>query len=169
MVKSDHIVSIQYTLKNAKGDIIDKSTENEPLEYLHGHHVIVPGLEKAMEGHKVGDTFSVVVSPAEGYGEYDSELLYSVSRKELGDGVPRVGMYARLSTDTGMAIARITKVTDEEVVFDANHSLAGEELHFDIEVVGSRKATAEEIANGGVHSHASCGDGSCHGDCSGCH
>ncbi|MGM9991330.1 MAG: peptidylprolyl isomerase [Candidatus Bruticola sp.] len=159
------VVGINYILTDADGKILDQS-EGQPLEYLHGHHNIIVGLEKAMEGHKVGDKFKVTIPAEEAYGQSDPDRIFEIDRSDLGSaGEPKVGMMARLSTDQGMIIARITEVSEEKVVFDANHPMAGIDLTFEVEVVSIRQATEEEIANGGLHN--GCG-GDCH-SCGGCH
>ncbi|MBQ7567287.1 peptidylprolyl isomerase [bacterium] len=164
MITKDKVVAIKYVLTDKGGVILDE-TEGEPLEYLHGHRNLIPGIEKALEGHKEGDKFDAVIPPKDAYGEYDEELIIKVDRSVMGAGEPKVGMMARLLTDQGPMIARITEVNDKEVTFDANHEMAGKELHFAIEVVSVRPGTPEEIEAGSLHS--GCG-GSC-GSCSGCH
>ena len=161
----DTVAAINYVLTNAEGTVLDQS-EGEPLEYLQGHNNIITGLEEAMEGKKPGDKFKVTIPAAKAYGELDPARRFAVKREEMGiDTDPKVGMMARLSTDEGTMIARIVEVNSKEIVFDANHPLAGVDLTFDVEVVSVRKATEEEIAQGGLHS--SCG-GDCH-SCGGCH
>lgn len=167
MVKKDHVVAIHYKLTDKTGKELDKS-EGEPLKYLHGHKNIIGGLEKGLEGHKTGDKFTVHVPAAEAYGLRNDDMCFEIDRKELGDGTPKVGMMARLSTDDGMVLARIIKVDDEKVTFDANHPLAGEDLTFDIEIGEIRPATAEEIKQGcPAEMMHDCG-GDCH-ECGGCH
>ena len=163
MRKNDCVVAMHYTLTDNDGKVIDESGDT-PLEYLQGHNNIIAGLEKAMEGRKKGDKFKVSIPPEEAYGAYEKEMCFEMSRKELGNaGVPKVGMMAKLATDQGDVIASITKVTDEIVVFDANHPLAGKTLNFEVEVADVREATPEELKAGHI---GGCG---CHCDeCGGC-
>lgn len=165
VVAANQVVSMNYVLTNPQGEVLDQS-EGSPLEYLQGHGNIISGLEKAMEGHKVGDKFTVTIPTKEAYGEVDPQRRFDVDKADLGSaGEPQVGMMARLSTDQGVFIARIAEVKEDKVTFDANHPLAGVDLTFQVEVVGLRPATEEEIKAGGLHS--GCG-GNCH-SCSGCH
>lgn len=161
MITKDMVVGINYVLTDKDGNELDRSHE-KPLEYLHGHHNLIPGMEKALEGHKVGDKFEVTIPAKEAYGEVNPELIFPVERKLMGEGEPQVGMMARLMTDEGPMIARIVAVSDTEVTFDANHELAGQELHFAIEVASERPGSEAEINAGSLHT-------SCGGDCSGCH
>lgn len=167
MITKDQVVAIHYTLTDIDGKLLDKSGE-KPLEYLHGHQNLIPGMEKELEGHKDGDKLDVIIPAKEAYGEFDKEKVFKVDRAIMGPGEPKVGMMARLMTDEGPMIARIAEVSDKEVTFDANHELAGQDLHFVIEVVSVRPGTAEEIAAGSLD--MGCGGG-CSGcsDCAGCH
>lgn len=153
MIRKNQVVALHYTLTDADGEIIDQSERDDPLYYLHGHENIVPGLEEALEGAKVGDKKKVVVSPEKGYGEFDDDLVMTVPRDQLPpDLAPEVGMDLEMETDEGFAMqVRVVAVEEDSVVLDANHELAGEELHFDVEVLEIREATQEELGHGHVH------------------
>lgn len=150
-VSENTVVSIHYTLKNDQGEILDSSRDQEPLSYLHGAGNIIPGLEAALAGHAEGDKFSVTVEPAEGYGERHPELIQKLARDLFPAGDIEPGMRFRADTATGPQILTVTEVSETEVTVDANHPLAGERLHFEVEVVGLRPASAEEIEHGHVH------------------
>jgi FKBP-type peptidyl-prolyl cis-trans isomerase SlyD len=147
------VVSIHYTLRDDAGDVVDSSAEGDPLEYLHGAGNIVPGLEAAMAGRAVGDKFSVDVPPDQGYGEVDDDQVRTVPRRAFPAGLePEVGMQLMVAgeDDEPMPVW-IAEFDDEEITLDANHPLAGETLHFEIEVVAVRAATAEEVEHGHPH------------------
>ena len=146
-------VTIDYVL-TVDGEIMDSSEEDGPLDYLHGHSNIIPGLERELTGMKVGDTKKVVVSPAEGYGELDPEAVLEVPRDEFPDDVPLEPGIELEVTDTegDIMFATIVEVDEENIVLDTNHPLAGQELHFEVTIVGLRSATEEELAHGHVHS-----------------
>lgn len=146
------IASFNYTLTNDAGDVLDTSNGREPLAYLHGAGNIVPGLEKAMEGKSAGDTFKVDVDPAEGYGERHDALVQVVPR-EAFQGVDDIqpGMQFQAQSNQGVMSVTVTKIEDGQVTVDGNHPLAGETLHFDIEVTEVREATAEELEHGHAH------------------
>jgi len=150
-IQNNSVVSFHYTLTNAAGDILDKS-EGDPLVYLHGAHNIVPGLEKEMAGKAVGDKFKTTVEAEEAYGEYQADLVQEVPRN-LFQGVDdiQVGMQFQAQTDDGLQIVTVKDVTPELVVVDANHPLAGQALTFDVEVVGIRPASEEELEHGHAH------------------
>ena len=154
------VPSIAYQVRTQDGVLVDEAPVNQPLEYLHGHNNLVEGLEKALEGKAVGDTFEVRVSPEEGYGEYNENMVQRVP-KDVFMGVDEleVGMRFIADTDMGPLPVIITEVSGDEVVVDGNHMLAGQELHFTVEVVATREATLEEIAHGHLHSEHGCGCG----------
>ena len=85
-IDSGSVVLFDYTLTDDEKDIIDSSKEGGPLAYLHGEGQIVKGLEKAMTGKKAGDTFSVTVTPEEGYGLPDPEKIAVVTADQIEGG-----------------------------------------------------------------------------------
>ena len=151
-ISQDQVVSIHYTLKDEAGEIIDSSAGGEPLMYLHGHGALIPGLERELTGKSAGDRLKVNIAPADGYGEYDRELVQRVPRRAL-KGVPdvRVGMRLQAQTAQGPRPVTVTQLTGDMVTLDGNHPLAGKNLHFEVEVAGVRAATAEELEHGHVH------------------
>jgi FKBP-type peptidyl-prolyl cis-trans isomerase SlyD len=151
-VAKNKVVSIDYTLKNDAGEVIDSSEGQEPLFYLHGCQNIVPGLEKALEGKKSGDRVAVSLAPSEAYGER-SDALQQVVPREAFQGIDglEVGMQFRAESNAGQQIVTITAIDGDEVMVDGNHPLAGETLNFDVTVVDVRDATEEELEHGHVH------------------
>lgn len=152
-VSDKTVVSIDYTLKDDTGTVLDTSENREPLSFLFGSGSIIPGLEKALEGKAAGDELSVTVNPEEGYGEYNDELVFSVGKDRFQDpSIIEVGSQVQAqSADGSVQVLTIKGVADEEVTLDANHPLAGQTLHFDVAVSEVREATSEEIDHGHVH------------------
>lgn len=120
------------------------------MEYLHGHQNIIPGLEKELEGHDVGDDLDVTVGPEEGYGVHDPERVIQINREQLGFE-PELGavVSARLPDGREQHLM-IAEIEVETVTLDGNHPLAGQTLRFEVSVASIREATEEEIANGRV-------------------
>ncbi len=151
-IEKHSVVSVNYTLKNDAGEVLDTSDGREPLTYLQGVGAIIPGLENELNDKTVGDKFSTTVEPKDAYGVRQEELLKVVPKSGFqGDEEMVVGMQVQLETEHGPAIAVVSKIEAEEVTLDLNHPLADTVLHFDIEVVEIRKATEEEIEHGHVH------------------
>jgi len=154
VIGKNKVVTIDYTLTGADGNVLDTSAGDEPLAYVHGTGSLVPGVEAALEGKAAQDHVSLTVEPAQGYGVRDEELVFDLPRKQFSD-VPdlAVGMEFELQTEEDVHLATVVSVGDADVTVDANHPLAGQTLHFEIDVVGIREATPEEIEHGHVHDH----------------
>lgn len=152
-IQNGLIVSLAYTLKLQNGDLIDYSDADDPLEYLHGAENIIPGLERELTGLHTGDTKDVQVNPAEGYGEYDPEEVEEIERKLLPRDLElRLGMVLAIRDEEGhMSEAYVRAISPDSVTLDFNHPLAGQPLFFNVQVVGMREATAEELAHGHPH------------------
>ena len=146
------VVSFHYTLKDTKGNVLESSFGDEPLVYLEGVGQIIPGLESAIQGLKKGDKKSVHVKAAEGYGEFEKELIVQVPRAQIPKKDVAVG--DRFHADSGgghSQVVVVTEVTDDHVTVDGNHPLAGQDLHFEVEIAGIRAATKEELEHGHAH------------------
>jgi FKBP-type peptidyl-prolyl cis-trans isomerase SlyD len=151
-ITADKVVLIHYTLKDDSGAVLDSSAGGEPLAYIQGHGNLVPGLEKALEGKRGGNTVAVTVSAAEGYGTRNEALVQRVPKRSLqGSGEIRKGMRFQAQTDDGMRLFTVTAIAGDMVTLDGNHPLADQTLHFDVEVVEVRGATTEELEHGHVH------------------
>jgi FKBP-type peptidyl-prolyl cis-trans isomerase SlyD len=149
-VAKDHVVGIDYRLTVADGTEVDATADRGPMEYLHGHRNVVPGLEKELEGREVGDSFEVTVGPEEGYGEHDPERIVEVSREQLGFE-PEIGAVVAAKLPDGREQhLLIAEIEGEMVTLDGNHPLAGQTLRFEVSIASIRAATDEEIANGSV-------------------
>ena len=149
------VVSIHYKLTDDNGNVIDSSEGKDPLNYLHGANNIIPGLEKELVGKTQGAKLQVKVDPAEGYGAVRPELETVVERS-LFEGVDplEAGMiFQAQAPDGSNQQIVVKKVEDDNVTIDANHPLAGVNLNFDVEVVGVREATQEELSHGHGHVH----------------
>jgi FKBP-type peptidyl-prolyl cis-trans isomerase SlyD len=146
------VVLIHSTLKDDAGKVIDSSDGGEPLAYIQGHGNLVPGLEKALEGKKDGDAVAVTLAPADGYGTRNDALVQRVPKRSLqGSGEIRKGMQFQAQTDEGLRVFTVTAVVGDMVSLDGNHPLADQTLHFDVQIVSVRAATAEELEHGHVH------------------
>jgi FKBP-type peptidyl-prolyl cis-trans isomerase SlyD len=145
------VVSIEYTLKDDKGTVLDTSDGREPLDFLFGAGNIIPGLEKQLAGKSVGDAFEAVVTPEEGYGRRDEKLVRNLPARKLADKNPQVGRRYRAQLEDGIAVVLVTAVKGDYVSVDANHPLADQTLHFAVKVASVRAATDEEIEHGHVH------------------
>ncbi len=142
-IEKGSTVKIDYTLKDDKGEVLDSNSGKEPLAFTQGAQQIIPGLDKALLGMKVGDTKKVVVKPEEGYGKVDPKAEAEVPREALPEGAAVVGtrLMAR-GQDGNPHPVTVKVVKDKTVVLDLNHPLAGKTLVFDIKVVSIEPPTA---------------------------
>lgn len=157
-IGENKVVMFHYTLRDAQGEEIESSREGDPLAYIHGKSNIIQGLESALEGREVGDQFEVEIPPEEAYGKRDERLVQDVPR-DIFEGVDdvEVGMQFRAESQAGEQMVTVTEIEGDEVTVDGNHPLAGETLHFDVEITGVREATEEELSHG--HPHVGGGHG----------
>ena len=140
------VVTIDYTLKDDNGNILDSSSDGK-FAYLHGANNIIPGLESALTGKSAGDEVDVTVSPAEGYGERNDSMVQAVPRDMFdSEQEIEVGMQFHAQSPEGeMIVVTVTDVDQDDITVDGNHPLAGVNLNFEISVVGVRDCTQEEI------------------------
>jgi len=152
-VGKDKVVLMHYTLKNDAGDVIDSSDGADPLPFLQGHGNIIPGLESALEGSKVGDKLDGSIKPEEGYGERMKDAIQEIPSSALkGVEEVKVGMQLQSQDKDGNAfLVNVTKIEDDKITVDGNHPLAGQTLHFSVSIESIRKAEAEELSHGHVH------------------
>ena len=150
-IEKDRVVRFHYTVSEQGQPALESSEGNEPLAILAGRGDIIPGLDRAMEGHEAGDQFGVDVAAADAYGEKRDNLSQRVPKKHFGAQRLEPGMQVVLNTNFGPRAVTIQKVGMSVVDVDLNHPMAGKDLHFDINVVEVREATAEELEHGHVH------------------
>ena len=162
-VAKDIVVSLAYQVKTEDGVVVDQATVDAPLDYLHGHNNLIVGLETALEGREAGEKFEVTVAPEDAYGEHVDEMVQRVPANVF-QGVDEitVGMRFLADTDQGPIPVEVTEVDGNEVVVDGNHMLAGQTLTFEVEVMSTREATAEEIEHGHIHQGGGCCGGHDH-------
>ena len=149
-IAPDMIVGMKYTLRDAAGTVLDAS-EEAPLHYLQGHQNIIPGLERELAGLKVGDSKKIVVAAVDGYGEQSDDLLFSLPRAQFDGQAPEPGMMVQMESEEGAMMATIVSVDEQQITLDANHPLAGKELHFEVTIAEIRAASAEELSHGHPH------------------
>ncbi len=161
-IKKDVVVTLDYSLE-VEGEEIDSG----PIQFLHGHGNIIPGLEEKIEGMEIGEEKEVQVKAENAYGEYDPDLEIEVPLSTFPEDFEiQLGRPMRLQDNegrvfTGVAVA----ITDDSVKLNLNHPLAGKDLLFKTRVKDLRTATEEEIERGSLASGCS----SCSsGDCSDC-
>ena len=146
------VVIFHYTLRDEEGSELETSRDADPSAYLHGANNLIRGLEAAMAGRTAGDRFTATVAPEQGYGLRDPGRTQRVPVKHLlFTGRLRPGAVVQLNTGDGRRPVTVSKVGRHSADIDTNHPLAGQTLHFDIEIIEVRPASPEERAHGHAH------------------
>ena len=162
-IEKNKAVSLAYKLE-VEGAIADQAGKDQPLEYVHGHGMLLPRFEQEVEGKEPGETFEFTLSPEEGYGEYKLEYKFDIPKEAfMSDGVLQeqflqVGAIVPMLDGQGNVVrGTVAAVGADKVTMDFNHPMAGKTLHFTGEVVDVREAPAEE-----EHHCCGKGKGQCH-------
>lgn len=136
-VKNGDTVKVHYRGTLADGSEFDSSEGRDPLQFVMGRKMLIPGFEKAVMGLEVGDKTTVTIPPEDAYGEREEEQIIPLPLDQVPDDMdPEVGMVVQLQTNTGAMIDAVVKeITEDKMMLDTNHPLAGEALTFEIEVV----------------------------------
>jgi FKBP-type peptidyl-prolyl cis-trans isomerase SlyD len=137
--------TFHYTLRNRAGRMLDTSRGAEPLGCLEGAGQIIEGLESALRGMQAGEKRTVVVPPERGYGVREDGLIQKVPRSRLPVDDARVGDQFQTGPDRSSPIVTVVAIEGDDILLDANHPLAGEELHFEVELAAVRPATPAEL------------------------
>ncbi|TFH85430.1 peptidylprolyl isomerase [Billgrantia azerbaijanica] len=149
MIAPQRVVTLHYVLSDDQGRVLDDSRSRaQPLEYLHGHDNILAGLENALDGHETGASLDVTLAPADAYGERDEALVREVGRDAFPVEELAPGMRFQTPGDDGPEIVTVLDVADDRVRIDTNHPLAGQVLHYRLEVLEVREANRAELAKG---------------------
>jgi FKBP-type peptidyl-prolyl cis-trans isomerase SlyD len=150
---SKKVIGFHYHVKDKEGSTIDSSEGAEALYFLEGVGQIIPGLEKELTDMATGDKKNIVIAPAEAYGEVIDDLVITVNKSQFPeDATINVGDTFQVSNEPDAPLFTVKAMEGEEITLDGNHPLAGQELHFDVEITEVRDATEEEIQHG--HAHA---------------
>jgi FKBP-type peptidyl-prolyl cis-trans isomerase SlyD len=152
-VQNNHVVGIDYVLKDENGEVIDQSSPSTGLlRYIQGCGQILPKLEQAILGKKVGDHVDITISAADGYGEFDETKCIKVEREHFEHIEDlETGHVINMEMGEDTASFFVDAIEEEHVLLDGNHPLAGRDLYFSVDVREVREATAEELDHGHVH------------------
>jgi peptidylprolyl isomerase len=141
VVNQGDTVFVHYRGTLDNGEEFDSSRGRDPLEFIVGEGMIIPGFEAAVRGRSKGDEISVKIPPEEAYGRRNEEMVIIVPRSEVPKNIaPEEGMWLQISLDAGELDVVVSRVSDEEVELDGNHPLAGKTLNFAIEIVDVKSA-----------------------------
>lgn len=176
-VANNTFVTLTYTLHNdtKDGPVIDQATKEKPLEAIFGHGMFLPRFEECLQGLEPGDTYGFHLTPAEGYGEYNKEMLFTVKKDMFLDENGKLnelckeGNTLQFNVGNGIMPGKIKKVSVELVEIDFNHELAGVPLYFEGEILAVRELKEDDLGGGcgSCDCNSGCGSG-CNSGCDGC-
>ena len=147
----DKVVTIEYNMTDEQGVLIDSSDNTEPLVFIQGFGSMLPGLEKAVEGHKSGERLSLSLAPDEAFGPHDETLVETLPKERFGFiNDIQVGMKFKSPKGDHEKVVTVVDVSDDKITVDTNHPLAGATVKVDLVIVGVRDAIAEELSSGQV-------------------
>jgi FKBP-type peptidyl-prolyl cis-trans isomerase SlyD len=151
-VQDNLVVTLDYTLV-ADEEILESTDDGEPIVFIQGIGQVIPGLESALYGMKVGEKKTVVIEPEEAYGAYDPESLEIAKKEEFSEEIPLdVGTFLDLRDDEDDVLsAQVIEEDEDTVTLDFNHPLAGKTLTFEITLTALRTASDEELEHGHAH------------------
>ncbi|NVK54627.1 MAG: peptidylprolyl isomerase [Alteromonadaceae bacterium] len=155
-ISPNSVVTLHYTVSTEDGTELDSSTGGEPLSALLGSRFLISGLEDALQGKSSGEKFEVTIEPEKAYGERLDHLVQAVPATMFDGMDVEPGMQFRATTDAGEQSVIVVEKTDDEVIIDGNHPLAGIALTFSVEVLDVREPTQEELTHGHVHGPGGC-------------
>ncbi|MDB5862552.1 MAG: peptidylprolyl isomerase [Betaproteobacteria bacterium] len=150
-IAKDTVVTLKYQLYGTDGELIEET--EDPVDYLHGGYGnMFPAVEKELEGKDVGETCRIKLTPDDGFGDYDAELVHVEPQDKFPAGV-KVGMQFEGEGDESgeKVVYTVTEIADGKVVVDGNHPLAGQTLNFECTITSVRAASDEELSHGHVH------------------
>ena len=128
-------VSLEYTLSDEAGTVIESNKGKQPMSYIHGKSQIIPGLEKELSGMKVGEEKKIQVKPEDGYGPVNPDAFQEVPKDKLPPEALKVGTTLMAQGPQGQGIpVRVHEIKDTTVIMDFNHPMAGKTLSFDVKV-----------------------------------
>ena len=177
-IAQNTVVEFSYELE-VEGKVVDHTTKERPLDYIHGTGSLLPKLEAHIEGMEPGDKFEITLSPADGYGEVDPTRIidlpkaaFEVNGEIREDLLVPGNTIPMMNSMGGVITGLVLEVTEDSVKMDLNHQMAGKTLHFSGEILTVREATEKELTEGlhGEYVHTCGCGGDCGGDCGGgCH
>jgi FKBP-type peptidyl-prolyl cis-trans isomerase SlyD len=148
VVKDGMLVSLDYTVKTPDGKLLETSNGSQPLKYIHGKKMMIPGLERELTGMKVGAEKHITVKPEDGYGKLNPNAVQEVPKEKVPPNALKLGAVLVGTNKDGSPIPMtVREIKEKTVVMDLNHPLAGKTLVFDVKVIDVEPAPAAPTPN----------------------
>ena len=144
LVKDGLMISLEYTLKNPEGKILETNKGKEPLKYVHGQKMMILGLERELTGMKVGGEKKVTVKPEDAYGNVNPNAVQEIPKEQIPPNGLEVGAVLAARSPDGVVVPiTVREIKEKTVVVDMNHPMAGKTLVFDVKIVDIQPAPAQ--------------------------
>jgi FKBP-type peptidyl-prolyl cis-trans isomerase 2 len=141
IIDKNTVITMHYTLKDRHGNVLETTCDKQPFEFVFGHGVVVQGLENGLRSMKAGDKKTIVVAPAEGYGERKKELVLKIPREDLPEKEIKPGHeFRKIYSDGTVETYRVRGFLEKWVYLDGNHPWAGMELHYEVKILDIKPA-----------------------------
>ena len=148
VVKDGMLVTLDYTLKTPDGKLLETSKGSQPLKYIHGKKMMIPGLERELTGMKIGAEKHITIKPEDGYGKLNPNAVQEVPKEKVPPNALKVGAVLVGTDKNGSPMPMTVKeIKEKTVVMDLNHPLAGKTLVFDVKVIDVEPAPAAPTPN----------------------
>ncbi|MCR4288853.1 MAG: peptidylprolyl isomerase [Candidatus Scalindua sp.] len=136
VVSSGKKVSIEYSLKLEDQSVVDTNVGAGPLTFIQGSRELLPALENALEGMKIGEGKLITVTPEEGYGPVDKNAFIKLDKEQFSQDELEIGTVLQsLNSDGQPVYAQVTEIKEDTILLDFNHPLAGKTLFFNIRIL----------------------------------
>ena len=144
-VEDGAVISLQYTLSGEDGKTIESNKGRKPLKYTQGVRQIIPGLEKALVGMKVGEEKRVEIKPENGYGPINEHAIQEFPKEKIPQEMQKVGAELMMKSPHGQAFpVRVKEIKEKTVLIDMNHPMAGKTLVFDVKILEIQAAATPQ-------------------------
>ena len=148
VVKDGMLVTLDYTVKTPDGKLLETSKGSQPLKYIHGKKMMIPGLERELTGMKIGAEKHITIKPEDGYGKLNPNAVQEVPKEKVPPNALKVGAVLVGTNKDGSPIPMtVREIKEKTVVMDLNHPLAGKTLVFDVKVIDVEPAPAAPTPN----------------------
>lgn len=172
VIEKNKLVKIHYKGTLSDGTIFDSSEGKDPLEFIAGVGMVIPGLEKGLEGLEKGSKKTIEIKSMDAYGPIMEQAVQEVPKEQFPQDVElKEGMQLAAQGPQGVIPVKVKEIKASTVMVDFNHPLAGEDLTFEIEVLDEKDASEEDKqrilepltkqAGCNTHDCAGCSDTGC--------
>jgi len=148
-ISRNKAVQFTYTITDDQGNVVEQV--DLPVNYVHGAGTmgLIEQVERAMEGLTVGESVSVDIPPADGFGDYDPELTFTDDLANVPPQFRKIGAQVEMANSEGESKTFVvSKIEGDKLTVDGNHPLAGKVATFKVKVLEVRDASPDEIRNG---------------------